>query len=61
MDNLALFDQHRGFSRDQVPVVAELRQRVSELEFELDRRQSLESEVARLSELLAERELELAK
>jgi hypothetical protein len=41
--------------------MAELRHRVSELEFELRRRKSLESEVAWLNKLLAERELELAK
>ncbi len=61
VDTLALFDQHRGHSRDQAPTMAELRHRVSELEFELRRRKSLESEVAWLNKLLAERELELAK
>jgi hypothetical protein len=63
VDTLALFYQHRDFHRDQVPVVAGLQQRVSELELELElaRIQSLESEVARLNKLLVERELELAK
>jgi hypothetical protein len=40
--------------------MAELRQRISELELELARRLSLESKVARLSKFLAERESELA-
>jgi chromosome segregation ATPase len=40
--------------------MAGLRQRISELELELARRLSLESEVARLSKLLDERESELA-
>jgi chromosome segregation ATPase len=61
VDTIALFDQHREFHQDQVSVVAELRRRVSELEFELAQRQSLESEVARLSKVLAEREMKLAK
>jgi len=43
-----------------VPVMAGLRQRISELELELAWRLSLESEVARLRKLLAERESELA-
>lgn len=60
MDTLALYDQHRDFHRDQVPVMAGLRQRISELELELARKLSLESEVDRLSKLLAERESELA-
>jgi Skp family chaperone for outer membrane proteins len=61
VDTLALLDQHRDFHRDQVPVVVNLKQRISKLEFELARRQSLESEVARLNKLLTERELELAQ
>jgi uncharacterized coiled-coil protein SlyX len=61
VDTLSLFDQHRSFHRDQVPVIAELQQRISELELELAQRQSLESEVARLNKLLAERESELAR
>jgi chromosome segregation ATPase len=61
VDTLALFDQHRDFHQDQVPVMAGLQQRVSELELELARRQSLELKMARLNKLLAERELELAK
>jgi chromosome segregation ATPase len=62
VDTLALYDQHRDFHRNQVPVMAGLRQRISELELELElaRKLSLESEVARLSKLLAERESELA-
>lgn len=60
MDTLALYDQHRDFHRNQVPVMAGLRQRISELELELARKLSLESEVDRLSRLLAERESELA-
>jgi chromosome segregation ATPase len=61
VDTLALFDQHRSFHRDQVPVIARLQHRISELELELALRQSFESEVARLNKLLAERESELAK
>lgn len=61
MDTLALFDQHRDFHRDQVPAVVNLKQRISEREFKLARRQSLESEVARLNKLLTERELKLAQ
>jgi uncharacterized coiled-coil protein SlyX len=61
VDTLALFDQHRSFHRDQVLVIAGLQQRISKLELELARRQSLKSEVARLNKLLAERESELAK
>jgi hypothetical protein len=60
VETYALFDQHKGFSQDQVLVVAGLRQWVFELEFELARRQSLESEVARLSKLISKQELELA-
>jgi len=56
VDTLALYDQHRDFHRNQVPVMAGLRQRISELELELAQSLSLESEVARLSKLLAERE-----
>lgn len=41
--------------------MAELRGHVSELEFDLGRRQSLESEVETLTKLLAKRELELAE
>jgi Skp family chaperone for outer membrane proteins len=61
VDTLALLDQHRDFHRDQVPVVVNLKQRISKLQYELARRQSLESEVARLNKLLTERELELAQ
>jgi len=61
VDTLALFDQHRSFHRDQVPVIARLQHRISELELELAQRQSLDSEVARLNKLLAERESELAR
>jgi hypothetical protein len=61
VDTLALFDQHRDFHQDQVPVMVGLKQRISKLEFELARRQSFESEVARLNKLFAERELELAQ
>jgi chromosome segregation ATPase len=61
VDTIALFDQQRSFHLDQAPVIAGLQQRISELELELARRQSLESEVARLNKLLAERESELAK
>jgi chromosome segregation ATPase len=61
VDTLALFDQHKIFHRDQVPVIAGLQHWISELELELARRQSLDSEVARLNKLLVERELELAR
>jgi chromosome segregation ATPase len=61
VDTLALFDQHRSFHWDQALVIAELQQRIFELELELARRQSLESEVARLNNPLAERESELAR
>jgi hypothetical protein len=52
VDTLALFYQHRDFHQNQIPVVAGLQQRISELELELAWRLSLESEVARLSKLL---------
>jgi hypothetical protein len=61
VDTLALFDQHKSFHRDQVPIIAGLQHRIFEFELELARRQSLESEVARLNKLLAERESELAR
>jgi hypothetical protein len=63
VDTPALFDQHRSFHRDQVSVIAGLQQRISELELELKlgRRQFLESEMARLNKLIAERESELAR
>jgi hypothetical protein len=61
VDTLALFDQYKSFHRDQVQVIAGFQHQISELELELARRQSLESEVASLNKLLAERESELAK
>jgi hypothetical protein len=38
VDTLALFDQHRSFHRDQVPVIAGLQHQIFELELELARR-----------------------
>jgi hypothetical protein len=61
VDTLALFDQHRSFHWDQAPVIVGLQQQIFELELELARRQSLESEVARLNKLFAECESELAR
>jgi chromosome segregation ATPase len=61
VDTLALFDQHETFHRGQVSVIAGLQHQISELELELARRQSLDSEVARINKLLAERESELAR
>lgn len=51
---IALFDQHQDFCREQLLIVATLRHGVSELEFELGRRHSLEFEVERLRKLLTE-------